>query len=189
MAKVETVKGPIDSSQLGFTLSHEHVTVSNGEDALDLAAKRPFDIVFLDENMPGLSGLETLTRMKNIRPDTPVIMITKSEEERIMEEAIGSKIADYLIKPVRVASLAVRLGAVTGVGHARLIFARFGKFWGAFSVADLFLLNALTLFVIAILVGFAVIGLGRALGLGHDAGIPPGAANPAILKSERLRRR
>lgn len=79
---------------------YEVVTVSNGEDALDLAAKRPFDIVFLDENMPGLSGLETLTRMKNIRPDTPVIMITKSEEERIMEEAIGSKIADYLIKPV-----------------------------------------------------------------------------------------
>lgn len=79
---------------------YEVVTVSNGEDALDLAVKRPFDIVFLDENMPGLSGLETLTRMKNIRPDTPVIMITKSEEERIMEEAIGSKIADYLIKPV-----------------------------------------------------------------------------------------
>jgi CheY-like chemotaxis protein len=76
------------------------VTVSNGEDALDLAAKRHFDIVFLDENMPGLSGLETLSRMKNIRPETPVVMITKSEEEKIMEEAIGSKIADYLIKPV-----------------------------------------------------------------------------------------
>ncbi|MFM2208308.1 MAG: hypothetical protein RL213_2283 [Bacteroidota bacterium] len=79
---------------------YEVVTVSNGEDALDLAAKRHFDIVFLDENMPGLSGLETLSRMKNIRPETPVVMITKSEEEKIMEEAIGSKIADYLIKPV-----------------------------------------------------------------------------------------
>lgn len=79
---------------------YEVVTVSNGEDALDLAGKRRFDIVFLDENMPGLSGLETLTRLKNMQPDVPVIMITKSEEEHIMEEAIGSKIADYLIKPV-----------------------------------------------------------------------------------------
>lgn len=76
------------------------VTASNGHDALDLIAKQNFEIVFLDENMPGLSGMETLTRIKNFRPDIPVVMITKSEEEEIMEEAIGSKIADYLIKPV-----------------------------------------------------------------------------------------
>lgn len=79
---------------------YDVTTVSNGEDALDRASKMRFDIVFLDENMPGLSGLETLNRLKNLHPDVPVIMITKSEEERIMEEAIGSKIADYLIKPV-----------------------------------------------------------------------------------------
>jgi DNA-binding response OmpR family regulator len=79
---------------------YEVITVSNGEDALQRAAKQPVDIVFLDENMPGLSGLETLNRLKNQFPDIPVIMITKSEEEHIMEEAIGSKIADYLIKPV-----------------------------------------------------------------------------------------
>ncbi|MFM9051976.1 MAG: PglZ domain-containing protein [Bacteroidota bacterium] len=76
------------------------ITATNGEDALQLAKTNNLDIVFLDENMPGLSGLQTLTRLKNIHPELPIIMITKSEEEQIMEEAIGSKIADYLIKPV-----------------------------------------------------------------------------------------
>lgn len=75
-------------------------TVNNGSDAVDLADEENFDIIFLDENMPGLSGLETLTRIKESKPDVPVVMITKSEEESIMEDAIGSKISDYLIKPV-----------------------------------------------------------------------------------------
>ncbi len=75
-------------------------TANNGADALDLVRKNHYDIIFLDENMPGLSGLETLSRIKLIAPDIPVVMITKSEEEAIMDEAIGSKIADYLIKPV-----------------------------------------------------------------------------------------
>ena len=75
-------------------------TVNNGLDAVDRVGKQDYDIVFLDENMPGLSGLETLSRIKTMSPSTPVIMITKSEEETIMEEAIGSKISDYLIKPV-----------------------------------------------------------------------------------------
>lgn len=75
-------------------------TTTNGKDALEKLKTIPYDIVFLDENMPGLSGLETLARLKNILPGIPVIMITKSEEEQIMEDAIGSKIADYLIKPV-----------------------------------------------------------------------------------------
>ncbi|MCB0791405.1 MAG: PglZ domain-containing protein [Flavobacteriales bacterium] len=75
-------------------------TVNNGLDALEQAGKKEYDIVFLDENMPGLSGLETLSRMKGTQPSVPVVMITKSEEEHIMEEAIGSKISDYLIKPV-----------------------------------------------------------------------------------------
>jgi CheY-like chemotaxis protein len=74
--------------------------VTNGLDAIEACKKEQFDIIFLDENMPGISGLETLSQIKNIKPDVPVIMITKSEEEHIMEEAIGSKIADYLIKPV-----------------------------------------------------------------------------------------
>lgn len=78
-----------------------HVTtVNNGADAVQLAKENNFDIVFLDENMPGLTGLETLTRIKDIVPSTPVVMITKSEEESIMESAIGGKISDYLIKPV-----------------------------------------------------------------------------------------
>ncbi|REJ82555.1 MAG: PglZ domain-containing protein [Bacteroidetes bacterium] len=75
-------------------------TVTNGNDVLDKIKEQDFDIVFLDENMPGLSGLETLSRLKNLKPSIPVIMITKSEEESIMEDAIGNKIADYLIKPV-----------------------------------------------------------------------------------------
>lgn len=76
-------------------------TINNGGDALDLVRSRPFDIVFLDENMPGMSGIETLEKIKQMLPNLPVVMITKSEEEHIMEDAIGSKIADYLIKPVK----------------------------------------------------------------------------------------
>ena len=76
------------------------VTANNGATALDLVSEQHFDLVFLDENMPGLTGLETLVQIKNKQPNLPVVMITKSEEESIMEEAIGSKISDYLIKPV-----------------------------------------------------------------------------------------
>lgn len=79
---------------------YEVITASNGEDALDIIEETSPDIVFLDENMPGLSGLETLQEIKRLRPEVPVVMITKSEEEHIMEQAIGEKIADYLIKPV-----------------------------------------------------------------------------------------
>jgi DNA-binding response OmpR family regulator len=79
---------------------YEVMTENNGEDAIEKIRDNSFDIVFLDENMPGLSGLETLSKIKSFRPGIPVVMITKSEEEHIMEEAIGSKIADYLIKPV-----------------------------------------------------------------------------------------
>ncbi|HEY6159934.1 MAG TPA: bifunctional response regulator/alkaline phosphatase family protein [Bacteroidia bacterium] len=75
-------------------------TANSGDVALDLIKQNDFDIVFLDENMPGLSGLETLNRIKSSQPQLPVVMITKSEEEHIMEDAIGNKISDYLIKPV-----------------------------------------------------------------------------------------
>ena len=79
---------------------YEVVTATNGQDALDLCRERTFDLIFLDEHMPGLSGLETLSRIKEINSTIPVVMVTKSEEENIMNQAIGSKIADYLIKPV-----------------------------------------------------------------------------------------
>lgn len=79
---------------------YEVITASNGEDAIELVKKRSFDLIFLDENMPGINGLETLNQIKNFDPGIPVVMITKSEEENIMDEAIGSKIDDYLIKPV-----------------------------------------------------------------------------------------
>ena len=79
---------------------YEVVTVSNGTDAIDQCQERSFDLVLLDEQMPGLSGLETLQRIKQLQPALPVVMVTKSEEENIMEQAIGQQIADYLIKPV-----------------------------------------------------------------------------------------
>lgn len=79
---------------------YQVITATNGQDAIDLFGQENFDIVFLDENMPGISGLETLSELKEHKSTIPVIMITKSEEEYIMDEAIGSKIADYLIKPV-----------------------------------------------------------------------------------------
>lgn len=79
---------------------YEVKTAKSGDEAVGMIKAETFDIVFLDENMPGLSGLETLSRIKDYRSDLPVIMITKSEEESIMEDAIGSKISDYLIKPV-----------------------------------------------------------------------------------------
>jgi DNA-binding response OmpR family regulator len=78
----------------------EVVPVTNGEDAVSLIQEEPFDIVFLDEQMPGMDGLATLEQIQNIETSLPVVMITKSEEEAIMEDAIGNKIADYLIKPV-----------------------------------------------------------------------------------------
>jgi DNA-binding response OmpR family regulator len=76
-------------------------TINNGYDAIEIIKNHEFDIVFLDENMPGLSGLDTLTRIKDIRPEIPIVMITKNEAENIMDEAIGRKISDYLIKPVK----------------------------------------------------------------------------------------
>ena len=80
--------------------SYEVETANNGSDAIDKVKENFYDIIFLDENMPGMTGLETLTEIKSVSPNVPVVMITKSEEENIMDEAIGSKIADYLIKPV-----------------------------------------------------------------------------------------
>ncbi|MGN0280885.1 MAG: PglZ domain-containing protein [Prevotella sp.] len=79
---------------------YEVVTVSNGRDAITECERQAFDLVLLDEMMPGLSGLATLQRIKEVQPNVPVVMVTKSEEEDIMNQAIGKKIADYLIKPV-----------------------------------------------------------------------------------------
>ena len=76
------------------------VPVASGNDAVDKCKSEFFDAVFLDENMPGMSGLQALALIKDYRPTLPVVMITKSEEESIMEEAIGAKISDYLIKPI-----------------------------------------------------------------------------------------
>ncbi|MFC2112540.1 PglZ domain-containing protein [Bacteroidota bacterium] len=77
------------------------ITAQNGDEAIKFVEEENFDLIFLDENMPGMSGLETLNIIKSMNPGIPVVMITKSEEEDIMDQAIGSKINDYLIKPVK----------------------------------------------------------------------------------------
>ncbi len=99
----------------GYTV----ITATNGRDAIDLFEEDNFDIVFLDENMPGITGLETLAELKEIKFTTPIIMITKSEEEYIMDEAIGSKIADYLIKPVNPNQILLSLKK--NLNHSRLV--------------------------------------------------------------------
>lgn len=80
---------------------YEITAVTNGLDAIDKVSEEEFDVVFLDESMPGLTGLETLPRIKDKKPFLPIVMITKNEEEDLMEDAIGSQITDYLIKPVK----------------------------------------------------------------------------------------
>ena len=88
---------------------YEVVTVSNGTDAIEQCRQQTFDLILLDEMMPGITGLETLQRIKEISPATPVVMVTKSEEEDIMNQAIGQKIADYLIKPVNPSQILLTL--------------------------------------------------------------------------------
>ncbi|MEX0967804.1 MAG: bifunctional response regulator/alkaline phosphatase family protein [Bacteroidia bacterium] len=82
------------------TKGFEVTAVTNGAEAVEEATDKFYSLIFLDENMPGMTGLETLYKIKRIRPEVPVVMITKSEEEMVMEDAIGSQISDYLIKPV-----------------------------------------------------------------------------------------
>ncbi len=89
-------------SQLLFLKNkgYEVTPLTNGHDALALLKDKTVDVVLLDESMPGLTGLETLARIKEMHPLLPVVMVTKNETEYIMEEAIGAQISDYLIKPV-----------------------------------------------------------------------------------------
>jgi CheY-like chemotaxis protein len=99
--------------------NYKVTTAQSGTEALEEIKNQNFDIVFLDENMPGLTGLETLAELKEYQASLPVVMITKSEEEYIMEEAIGSKIADYLIKPVNPNQILLSLKK--NLDHSRLI--------------------------------------------------------------------
>ena len=95
--EIESLKSQILFLQAkGYTVT----PLTNGYDALELLKEKPMDVVLLDESMPGLTGLETLARIKEFLPTLPVVMITKNEAEDIMEDALGSQITDYLIKPV-----------------------------------------------------------------------------------------
>jgi CheY-like chemotaxis protein len=92
---------------------YDVMSVTNGADAIDLVSSETFDLILLDEHMPGLSGLQVLDKIKIIQPDVPVVMITKNEEENIMEKAIGAKIADYLIKPVNPNQILLSIKKIT----------------------------------------------------------------------------
>ena len=99
---------------------YEVTTVTNGHDALEeMESRNDVDVVFLDESMPGLTGLETLSRIKDLQPSIPVVMITKNEAEDVMEEAIGSQITDYLIKPVNPSQILLTLKKI--VDEKRLV--------------------------------------------------------------------
>ena len=104
--EIDLLKGHIIFMQ---RKGYEVTAVSNGTDAIEECRKQSFDLIMLDEMMPGLTGLETLQRIKEIQPQTPVVMVTKSEEENIMDQAIGSQIADYLIKPVNPSQILLSL--------------------------------------------------------------------------------
>ncbi len=98
---------------------HTVFTANNGYDAIETVKENNFDIIFLDENMPGISGLDVLTEVKRIKPAIPVVMVTKNEEEDIMDDAVGSKIDDYLIKPVNPKQII--LSIKKNVEHKQLI--------------------------------------------------------------------
>ena len=123
---------------------YEVDTCNNGYDAIDMATEGNYDLIILDEMMPGMTGLETLPKIKEIRPTTPVIMVTKSEEENIMDKAVGSKIADYLIKPVNPNQ--VLLSIKKNVHSQQLVTeqttadyrAEFGRLSSALQMADSF---------------------------------------------------
>src|ERR1043165_519532 len=104
LAKILWVDDEIESlqSQKKFLQNkgYDVQTLTNGFDAIDYVKENPVDVVLLDETMPGITGLETLSKIKEINSQIPVVMITKNETENLMDDAIGSQITDYLIKPV-----------------------------------------------------------------------------------------
>src|SRR5215204_4012549 len=104
LGKILWVDDEIESlqSQIMFLQNkgYEVNALTNGFDAIDFVRDNPIDVVLLDESMPGITGLETLTKIKEVNSQVPVVLITKNETENLMDEAIGSQITDYLIKPV-----------------------------------------------------------------------------------------
>ena len=120
-------------------------TCNNGSDAVEIIRNENFDAVLLDENMPGLNGIETLTLMRDISSNIPIIMITKSEEENIMDDAIGNKISDYLIKPVNPKQILLSLKK--NLNDAEIIFDQLpvirGNFPATLSLMQNLLSNAL----------------------------------------------
>ncbi|MFI3288325.1 MAG: response regulator [Rikenellaceae bacterium] len=120
------------------------ITANNGYDAIEIAGEENLDLVILDEMMPGMTGLETLPKLKEVAPTVPVVMVTKSEEEDVMNRAVGSKIADYIIKPVN--PMQVLLSIKKNVHREQLVAEQstqdyrqeFGRISAAISTANTF---------------------------------------------------
>src|SRR6201996_2936584 len=104
LGKILWVDDEIDSlqSQILFleNKGYEVKSMTNGFDAIDFVKENFVDVVLMDETMPGITGLETLAKIKEANQQIPVVLITKNETENLMDDAIGSQITDYLIKPV-----------------------------------------------------------------------------------------
>src|SRR4026207_124536 len=101
---------------------YEVQTFTNGFDAIDYVKENPVDVVLIDESMPGITGLETLAKIKEINQSIPVVLITKNETENLMDDAIGSQITDYLIKPVNPNQVLLSLKKI--IDNKRLVAER-----------------------------------------------------------------
>ena len=116
VAKIVWIDDEIESlqSQKLFleNKGYDVATFTNGFDAIEFAENHIIDVVLLDESMPGISGLETLAKIKEINQHIPVVLITKNETESLMDEAIGSQITDYLLKPVNPNQVLLRYFAI-----------------------------------------------------------------------------
>src|SRR6185295_29326 len=123
LGKILWVDDEIESlkSQILFLQNkgYEVIALTNGFDAIDFVKDNPLDVVLLDESMPGITGLETIAKIKEANQHMPIVLITKNETENLMDEAIGSQITDYLIKPVNPNQVLLSLKKI--IAHKRLV--------------------------------------------------------------------
>src|SRR6201985_753952 len=126
LAKILWVDDEIESlhSQILFleNKGYDVSSMTNGFDAIDFVKDNFIDVVLIDETMPGITGLETLAKIKEISQQIPVVLITKNETENLMDDAIGSQITDYLIKPVNPNQVLLSLKKI--IDNKRLVAER-----------------------------------------------------------------
>ena len=106
---------------------YEVASLTNGYDALDYLQENPIDLVILDESMPGMTGLETLVKIKELFPYMPIVMATKNEAEYVMEDAIGNQISDYLIKPIHPNQVLISIKKIIDAGGKAILMSHLGR--------------------------------------------------------------